>query len=115
MSQGLTTLKSLAFRRAARTRRKSSFDTTGGNRDCWTIPVGETATLADIAGAGCVTHLWFTINCPDDRYYLRHLTLRMYWDGERDPSVECPVGDFFNVGHGIAASHAALPLTTVAP
>lgn len=115
MSGGCTTLKSLMFRRHARTRRVSSYDPTGGNRDFWTIPVGATATLADISGAGCITHIWCTINCPEDRYYLRHLVLRMYWDDEVHPSVECPIGDFFNVGHGIARSHASLPLTTVAP
>jgi hypothetical protein len=113
MSLGCTTLKSLVRRRDARTRRKSSFDTTGGNRDAWPIPVGETTTLAEIAGAGSITHIWFTI-ASEDRYYLRHLVLRMYWDGEETPSVEAPVGDFFNVGHGIAASNATLPLTTVA-
>lgn len=115
MSIGCTTLKSLVRQRHARTRRKSSYDTTGGNRDYWQIPVGETATLADISGAGSITHIWFTINCPEDRYYLRHLVLRMYWDGEETPSVECPVGDFFNLGHGIAKSNASLPITTVAP
>src|ERR1043165_5744318 len=41
--------------------------------------------------------------------------LPMSLDGEASPSVEVPVGDFFNIGHGIAASNAALPLTTVAP
>jgi len=114
MSLGCTTLKSLTRRRNARTRRRSSYDTTGGNRDAWPIAVGETATLADIEGAGCITHIWFTI-ASQDRYYLRHLVLRMYWDGEETPSVECPVGDFFNVGHGIARSNAALPLATVCP
>lgn len=113
MSLPHTTLKSLVQARSARTRRCSSYDVTGGNRDFWTIPVGETAVLADIQGAGCITHIWFTIGSPD-RYYLRHLVLRMYWDGEEYPSVECPVGDFFNVGHGIAASNASMPLTTVA-
>jgi hypothetical protein len=114
MSQGTTTLKSLVYQRAARTRRRSSYDTTGGNRDHWSIPVGETITLADLAGAGCITHLWFTISAPEDRYYLRHLVLRAYWDGEASPSIEAPVGDFFNVGHGVAKSNAALPLTTSA-
>src|SRR5579871_285971 len=114
MNHPLTTLKSLTLRRLARTRRKSSFDTTGGNRDWWPIAVGETITLADLKGAGYITHLWFTINAPDDCYYLRHLVLRAYWDGEPDPSIEAPVGDFFNIGHGIAASNMALPLTTVA-
>src|SRR5438105_203309 len=114
MSIACTTLGALTRRRAGRTRRRSSYDTTGGNADARPIAVGETAVLADVQGAGCITHLWFTIHCPDDRYYLRHLVLRMFWDGEQSPSVEVPVGDFFNIGHGIAASNAALPLTTVA-
>jgi hypothetical protein len=114
MAIGCTTLKSLVRKRDAWTRRLSSFDTSGGNRDAWDIPVGDTATLADIAGAGCITHIWFTI-ASEDKYYLRHLVLRMYWDDEEQPSVECPVGDFFNIGHGLAASNAALPLATVAP
>jgi len=114
MSFGCTTLKSLVRRRPARTKRVSSYDKSGGNRDAWPIPVGETAVLADIAGAGSITHIWFTI-ASQDKYYLRHLVLRMYWDGEDTPSVECPVGDFFNIGHGLAASNAAMPLATVAP
>lgn len=114
MPIGSTTLKSLVRRRSARTCRLSSYDRTGGNRDAWPISVGETATLATIEGAGCITHIWFTI-ASNDRYYLRHLVLRMYWDQETKPSVECPVGDFFNIGHGLAASNAAIPLATVAP
>lgn len=27
------------------------------------------------------------------------LILRIYWDGEDYPSVECPIGDFFGIGH----------------
>lgn len=111
----MTTLRSLIQpRHGRRTRRASSFDRSGGNRDYWQIPVGESVTLAEIAGAGCVTHLWFTINCPGDKHHLRHLVLRAYWDGEETPSIECPIGDFFNVGHGIAKTNASLPFTTSA-
>lgn len=110
-----SSLKSLMYAREGRTRRQSSYDRTGGNRDCWTVGTGETATIAEIEGAGCITHLWFTLSCPEDRYYLRHTVLRAYWDGEESPSVEVPLGDFFNIGHGLSASNAALPLTTVAP
>ncbi|MFP6643754.1 MAG: DUF2961 domain-containing protein, partial [Candidatus Latescibacterota bacterium] len=28
--------------------------------------------------------------------------LRCYWDGEETPSVVCPVGDFFGLGHAKA-------------
>ena len=30
----------------------------------------------------------------------------MYWDGEEQPSVEAPVGDFFGVGHAKVASYS---------
>ncbi len=35
-----------------------------------------------------------------DLYVLRDLVLRMYWDGEKFPSVEVPLGDFFCCGFG---------------
>jgi hypothetical protein len=103
-------LSGLATLREARTKRVSSWDQTGGNRDCITIKPGDTATLADIKGAGAVRHIWFTIGCPDPNY-LRRLVLRMFWDGEERPSVETPVGDFFGCGHGILNHFTSLPLT----
>ena len=36
--------------------------------------------------------------------------LRAYWDGEPAPSVECPLGDFFGLGHGRFKSFVSLPL-----
>ncbi len=57
------------------------------------IQPGETFTLADIAGSGCVNHIWMT---PTGKW--RSSILRMYWDGQEQPSVECPVGDFFCMG-----------------
>ncbi|HEU4752495.1 MAG TPA: glycoside hydrolase family 172 protein, partial [Armatimonadota bacterium] len=40
----------------------------------------------------------------------RWLILRMYWDGEKEPSVECPVGDFFANGWGRFAQVNSLPV-----
>ena len=34
-----------------------------------------------------------------DPTILKMLILRIYWDGEGYPSVECPIGDFFGIGH----------------
>jgi len=110
----LSTLKALTLRRHARTKRVSSYDKSGGNSDCWYIPAGETATLADISGAGCITHIWFTVACKD-RDYLRKTLLKMSWDNEPEPSVYVPLGDFFGLGHGIAQSFVSAPLATVAP
>ena len=95
--------------RDVRTRRISSWDTSGGNDDRLHIQPGETATLADIAGAGRINHFWCTIACSQPQY-LRRIVLRMRWDNEADHSVEVPVGDFFGVGHARAAMFASLPL-----
>jgi hypothetical protein len=56
-----------------------------------------------------IVHFWCTIAHPDP-YYSRMLTLRIYWDGEKHPSVECPIGDFFGIGHGIDKAFTSLPV-----
>jgi len=96
----------------SRTKRSSSYDRTGGNRDYITIKPLEKVILADIKGAGIIRHIWFTINSAN-RYYLRDTILRMYWDGENNPSVETPVGDFFGVGHGVTNHFISLPLNMI--
>jgi len=91
------------------TRRASSWDRTGGNRDRLSIVRGETHTLLEVDGPGCVTHIWFTSHSIESNW-LRKLLLTMYWDGEKEPSVVVPVGDFFGVGHGLATTYASLPM-----
>jgi hypothetical protein len=95
--------------RNVKTRRVSSYDRSGGNRDSIAIEPGATATLAEIPGAGIIKHIWITINC-EDPMYRRNLVLRMYWDGEEQPSVESPIGDFFGQGWGEHYNFASLPL-----
>lgn len=101
---GLSTLHDV------KSRRSSSWDRTGGNRDSVPVKAGETVTLADIKGAGAVKHIWMTI-ASTSRYHLRELVLRMYWDGEENPSVEAPVGDFFGDGFGQYHNWHSLPLS----
>ena len=84
----------------------SSHDTTGGNNDFIAVPAGAVARLADIQGPGMVTMIWVTIASPD-KYFLRRILLRMYWDGEQSPSVEVPIGDFF--GTGLQYKHYVTP------
>lgn len=90
--------------RDSRSARVSSWDRTGANADFRTIPPGETLELANIAGAGCIRHIYFTVmrsfRTHGDPGYLRDLVLRAYWDGETSPSIEAPFGDFFGQGHG---------------
>jgi len=59
------------------------------------IAKGQTFTLAEIEGSGAIHHIWMT---PTGNW--RFSILRIYWDDEKDPSVECPVGDFFGMGWG---------------
>jgi len=104
-------LRELTRFKDVRTRRISSWDKTGGNLDFMRISRGETVAIADLKCAGCITHIWITVDCLD-RDYLRKLLLRMYWDGEKDPSVDSPLGDFFGIGHGIVKPFQSLPLNT---
>ena len=52
-------------------------------------------TVAEIQGPGAIQHIWMT---PTGHW--RFSILRFYWDGESEPSVEVPVGDFFACGWG---------------
>ncbi len=55
------------------------------------IEPGQTVEIADIAGPGWVQSIWMT---PAGAPY-RNVILRFYWDDQEQPSVECPIGDFF--------------------
>jgi len=58
------------------------------------IDAGKTFTLADIEGEGAIQQIWMTLA----RGKWRHTILRIYWDDQDQPSVECPAGDFFACG-----------------
>ena len=59
------------------------------------IKAGTTFTLGEIKGPGCIQQIWMT---PTGNW--RTSILRFYWDDETEPSIECPVGDFFASGLG---------------
>lgn len=59
------------------------------------IEAGQTFTLAEINQSGCIQHIWMT---PTGNW--RFSILRIYYDDEKEPSVECPIGDFFGMGWG---------------
>ncbi len=60
------------------------------------VEPGKTFTLGEIKGPGVINHIWMT---PAGEY--RTMILRFYWDDEKEPSVEVPVGDFFAAGWGM--------------
>jgi hypothetical protein len=67
------------------------------------INPGTTYTVAEIDGSGKIEHIWMT---PTGNWRLS--ILRMYWDDEKEPSVEVPVGDFFAMGWGKYARISSL-------
>jgi hypothetical protein len=69
------------------------------------IAAGTTFTIADIEGPGAIQQIWMT---PTGNW--RFSILRIYWDDQTQPSVECPVGDFFGMGWGQYAQLTSLPV-----
>ena len=75
----------------------------GGRKGCPSISplrAGKTYTLLDAEGSGMVRRIWFTFP-PNDPMAMRCIILRIYWDGQEQPSVEVPMGDFFGLPHGV--------------
>jgi hypothetical protein len=64
------------------------------------IPSKTTFTMAEINGSGAIQHMWLTPAGIKWRYAI----LRIYWDDEKEPSVEAPLGDFFCMGWNQYAS-----------
>ena len=64
-----------------------------------------TFTLGTIEGPGSIQQIWMT---PTGVW--RHSILRFYWDDEKEPSIECPVGDFFACGWGAYAQVSSIPV-----
>jgi hypothetical protein len=71
------------------------------------VPAGSTFTLAEITGPGAITQIWMTPAPPDKT---RLFILRFYWDDETEPSIECPLGDFFACGLGKYCQISSLPV-----
>lgn len=69
------------------------------------VNAGKSAVLMDVTGPGIIQHIWMVENINPA------MVIRFYWDGEESPSVECPVAEFFAVGHGRVAPVNSLAVT----
>src|SRR5580658_574803 len=103
-------LSNLANLRAGRAMHEGSWDRKHLNDDALHIKPGETVTLFTHEGAGCVHRFWVTIAPREDVSVLSLAILRMYWDGDANPSVEVPIGAFFGVGFGEQKDYISMPL-----
>ncbi|HVU28111.1 MAG TPA: glycoside hydrolase family 172 protein [Verrucomicrobiae bacterium] len=65
----------------------------------------STFDLADISGPGCINHIWMT---PSGDWSA--IMIRIYWDGETNAAVECPLGAFFASGWNKYSQINSLPV-----
>lgn len=63
MKQTIGLMKDLTVINKARNGRFSSWDHSGRNQDYWEIPAGQSITLGEVEGPGCITHIWMTSSC----------------------------------------------------
>jgi hypothetical protein len=73
---------------------------------CLTLKAGETATLMDTEGPGVIRHMWITFS----NTFYRDVIIRVYWDGQDQPSVEAPLGDFLCNSWNCRQNILALPI-----
>jgi hypothetical protein len=69
------------------------------------VQAGAVFELANIQSQGAVQQIWLTATGN-----WRFSILRIYWDDQEQPSVECPLGDFFCMGWGKFAQLTSLPI-----
>jgi D-arabinan exo alpha-(1,3)/(1,5)-arabinofuranosidase (non-reducing end) len=58
---------------------------------CALLKAGQELVIMDNEGPGVIRHIWVTL----DKDFYRDVILRVWWDNEDSPSIECPIGDFF--------------------
>ena len=113
MEFGYSSLSNLArIKKNVKRKRISSYNTRGTNNDNIIVNSKMKFELCNIRSSGIIRHIWITIGTKDPvPYYLREILIRMWWDDETDPSVECPIGDFFGIGHAQSVNFWSLPLS----
>lgn len=70
------------------------------------INSGETFTIAEMEGPGAIQHIWMT---PTGNWQFS--IIRFYWDDEKTPSIEAPIGAFFGMGWNEFAHLNSLAVT----
>ncbi len=111
MKIGYNSLMDLAkIKKDVKRKRVSSYDKTGANADFVVVDPKGKHEICNINGTGCIKHVWMTLASPDT-LFLRRVVIRMWWDDEKNPSVECPIGDFFGIGHAKTVNFWSLPLS----
>jgi hypothetical protein len=64
---------------------------------------GQKITLCEIKGPAVIRRMWVTL--PSKKENLMGFVIRGYWDGQKTPSIEAPIGYFFGSAHGITKAY----------
>lgn len=59
-----------------------------------TLKAGERVVIASLKGPATIRQFFAKLS-SGERYARRKVLLQMYWDGQKEPAVEAPIGDFF--------------------
>ncbi len=97
---------------AGRNRRISSNEQpnwNNANMDMTVLTPGQVFEMPVLKGPGVITHIWLTSHAGRVNE-LNALSLRIYWDGRKEPAVEVPLGEFFAVGQGQPAVVESFPV-----
>jgi hypothetical protein len=103
-------ISQLSSARQGKSKRASSYDRTGGNKDYYTLRPACKMEVCNLNGAGTITHIWMTMASEgsiQEMFLPRKIVIRIFWDGETNPSVEAPIGDFFGMGHGVTKNYTS--------
>jgi hypothetical protein len=105
-------LGALAAPPVGRSRRISSNEQPNwndGNMDMTRLAPGQVFEFPELQGPGAIKHIWFTSHAGGVNE-LDSVSLRIYWDGRREPAVEVPLGQFFAAGQGRPNVVESLPV-----
>ncbi len=87
------------------------------NSDNSRVLPGETKIVLEADGPGVVTHMWFTFLgsgkhpwAPEGSATHQEMLIRIFYDGQEEPGVEVPFGDFFANCFGKRSEIISLPV-----
>ena len=105
--EGIPDVAGLPILRPGKIGQVSSAEKAEEGADFIVIKPGETQTIAKLDGPAVIERIWLTAKCRDD-LFRRNVLIRAYWDGETNPSIDSPLGDFFGVGFGLYKQYTSL-------
>jgi len=74
---------------------------------------GRTYTLCDIEGPGTIHHIWLTVR--SSLQTLQGIVIRAYWERQKHPSIEAPLGPFFGVMHATVTNYQSAAHSVTRP